>query len=99
MKRGIHFFLTIYLLLACVDLLASRADTTAKVRYKTPRSSLLYLVYWAHPIRQLFPIKQLYVLGEVEFEDSGFRFVGYKEIPGWPESEFQKFYPLNKGFR
>ena len=94
MKRYFHFILTIWLLLACFDLLASRADTTAKKkRLSSPRSSLVYQV-----TPGIHPRKKVWVIGSIEFEDKGFRFVTYRGMPGWPQSKFEKMYPLNRSF-
>lgn len=94
MKCCVQLFFAISLLLAYVDLLASKNDTIAKTRLKPPRSSLLYQV-----TPGIHPRKKLWVIGSIEFEDSGFRFVAYTEIPGWPQSEFEKMYPLNRSFK
>lgn len=93
MKRSVHFFLTICLLLACVEVLGSRTDTTARKRYKMPRSALYYQAYWAHPL------KRLWIIGSIELEDVGLRFVAYQGISGWPDSVFVKRHPFNSGFK
>jgi hypothetical protein len=93
MKR-VHFLFTICIFLTCVDVVASRIDTTAKVRYKTPRSAVFYQV-----LPGIHPSKKVWVIGTVEFEDSGFRFVAYAELPDWPQSKFENLYPLNRAFK